>query len=85
MNRPKNRRIRKRAYTEFRKGFICQQRGESAKDPAEKQAWYDKAIGHYAKAIALNPADAEVYYNRGTAYTEKGELDTAIQDYNKAI
>ena len=33
----------------------------------------------------LNPADAVVYYNRGSAYTEKGELDTAIQDYNKAI
>ena len=80
-----NRRIHKSAYTEFYKGFTCQGRADSTKNPAEKQEWYDKAIVHYTEAINLNSEHAEAYNNRGIAYKNKGEIDAAIQDYNKAI
>jgi tetratricopeptide (TPR) repeat protein len=36
-------------------------------------------------AIRLNPKDAVAYNNRGVAYIEKGELDKAIADYDKAL
>ncbi len=80
-----NRRIHKSAYTEFSKGFTCQDRGDSAEDPAEKQEWYDKAIEHYTETINLNPEFAIAYNNRGNAYANKGEFDTAIPDFNIAI
>ena len=50
-----NQRTHKSAYTEFFKGLTCQDRGDSAKDPVEKQEWYDKAIGHYTEAMDLKP------------------------------
>ena len=80
-----NRRTHKSAYTEFYKGLTCQQRGHSERDQAEKQVWYDKAIGHYTDAIELNHEFAEAYYNRGNAYKDKGEVDRVIQDFNTAI
>ena len=46
---------------------------------------HDKAIQDYDSVINLNSEPAKVYYNRGTAYSAKGELDKAIQDYSKAI
>ena len=77
--------IHKSAYTEFYKGLTCQNHADSTENPAEKQRGYDKAIGHYNKAIELNPEDAKTYNNRGNAYADKGEVNRAIQDYNKAI
>ena len=46
---------------------------------------FDAAIAGFDEAIALNPADAEAYYNRGAAYAEKGEIDRAIADFDEAI
>ena len=80
-----NRRIHKSAYTEFYKGHTCQDRGDSAENPTEKQEWYDKTIVHYTEAINLNSELANAYTNRGVAYVNKGEIDAAIQDYTKAI
>ena len=80
-----NRRIHKSAYTEFYKGATCQDRGDSTRDPAEKQDWYNKAVEHYTEAIALNPKLIQAYNNRGNVYRSKGKFDTAIQDYNTAI
>ena len=45
----------------------------------------DAAIEAYTSAIALNPNYADAYYNRGTAYHNKGQYDRTILDYNKAI
>ena len=81
----KNRSSHRSAYTEFYKGATYQQRAASARDRAEKQAAYDKAVAHYTQAIALSPELAEAYNNRGNAYYRKGEFDLAIQDYNTAI
>ena len=46
---------------------------------------YDQAIADYSMEIKLRPNYAEVYYDRGTVYSEKGEYDQAITDYSKAI
>ena len=45
----------------------------------------ETAVETYSYAIKLQPNDAEAYYNRGVAYSDKGKLDQAIQDYSKAI
>ena len=77
--------IHKSAYTEFYKGFTCQNRADAAKNREEKQGGYDKAIERYTEAIELNPELAIAYYNRGVAYNDKDEFDLAIQDYTTAI
>jgi tetratricopeptide (TPR) repeat protein len=35
--------------------------------------------------IDLNPAYAEVYYNRGNTYYQQGQYEAALADFNKAI
>jgi len=37
------------------------------------------------KAIELNPANAEAYYNRGLASKELGEKERAIADFEKFL
>ena len=38
-----------------------------------------------SKAIQINPDYAKTYYNRGNAYSEKGDHDRVIEDYSRAI
>lgn len=49
----------------------------------------DDAIEYYTEVIRLEPTDISVvslaHYSRGIAYGEKGEIDLAIEDYNKTI
>ena len=77
--------IHESAYTQFYKGLTCQNRGDSAKTQAKKQVWYDKSVEHYTEALVLKPDLHVAYYNRGNAYTEKGEVDNAINDFTTAI
>lgn len=46
---------------------------------------YHLAIDSFNKAIAVAPEYCEAYNNRGLAYQARGELDSAITDYGKAI
>ncbi len=50
-----------------------------------EQAPYDIAIEHYNKAIELKPTYAQAYNYRGIAYSDKGEMDRAIEDFSTAI
>ena len=43
------------------------------------------AIADYSQAIALNPALAGVYYNRGNAKREGGRINEAREDYQRAL
>jgi tetratricopeptide (TPR) repeat protein len=43
------------------------------------------AIADYTQAILLDSGMAGVYYQRGIALAEKGDLDGAIADYDKAV
>ncbi len=56
-------------------------RGIEAEQRGEKQ----QAIGHYTKAIGLQPKDSNTYLLRGRAYYDIGTHDLAIQDWNKSI
>lgn len=43
------------------------------------------AISKYTEFITLEPNNSNAWYNRGRAYSEKGDIDHAISDYTKAI
>jgi Tfp pilus assembly protein PilF len=72
------------------------ERGESAK-AADFATIHDRAASDYMKgeldealagfnaAIALNPASALAYYNRGNVYYAKGDYIAAIQDFTEAL
>jgi len=45
----------------------------------------DKAIMDCDRAVGLDPANAEAFYNRGRAARKKGDLARAIADYSAAI
>jgi tetratricopeptide (TPR) repeat protein len=44
-----------------------------------------KAILYLSNAIKIQPNDAEIYYNRGVAYDNLGQYQSAIKDYYQAI
>ncbi|MEM8734155.1 MAG: tetratricopeptide repeat protein [Planctomycetota bacterium] len=46
---------------------------------------YRRAIQQLDRAIELNPAYANSYFNRGELYFEIGEYEQAIENYGKAI
>lgn len=45
----------------------------------------DKAIQHFKKAIELNPYSVEAWYNLGTIYKNKLEIDFMIEAYRKVV
>ena len=45
---------------------------------------YDRAIACYNRAIEIKPNYASAYYNRGLAYSAKGDKGRAIVDYRKS-
>ena len=49
----------------------------------------DDAIAYYTEVIRLDPTDTSIvsiaYYSCGLAYAEKGEVDSAIENYNESI
>ena len=44
-----------------------------------------EAIADYDKAIALDPAYASAYYNRGITRKNTGDKKRACEDFNKAV
>ena len=44
-----------------------------------------QAVADYTKAIEINLQFGEAYYNRGIAWTKKGNFDFAIADCSKAL
>ena len=45
----------------------------------------DSAIAHYSRAINLYPGYARAYFNRATAYENKGKREKAEADYTQAL
>ena len=45
----------------------------------------DHAIADLGQSIKLNARDATVFINLGDAYTDKGDYDSAIPNFNNAI
>ena len=57
---------------------------------AELKENIDLAIEDYSRAIGLIRLDfshsaAQTFYYRGTAYAQKGDIDSAIDDFNESI
>ena len=79
--------IHHRAGEELYKGFISQNEAHSASSPEERDKWNRKAIEYYTQFLRLQPDPdyVEIYNNRGVAYFTNGEVDKAIEDYDKAI
>ena len=46
---------------------------------------FDEAIRCYTEGICLKADSPDVYYNRGIARQDKGDLDGAIKDYTQSI
>ena len=69
------------AYNNLREGVYRQVQGDftGSKDK------YDEAIRYYNKAIALDPASAMSYYERGVAYSSKEDFERAVEDLTRAI
>ena len=56
---------------------------------AHQRGNLDDAIEYYTEVIRLDPTDTSTvsvaHYSRGVAYSEKGEVDRAIEDYTLAL
>jgi len=50
-----------------------------------RRGHFEEAMGHYRKAIQINPNDYEVLNNLGAAFAAKGRFDEAIENYNQAL
>jgi tetratricopeptide (TPR) repeat protein len=46
---------------------------------------YEKALGHYQKAVLFNPGMGKAYAGMGDVYIYLGLLDEAIEAYDKAV
>ena len=73
------------AYTQFYRGFTCQNRADVATTSELKQQEYEKAIQYYTESIKSKPDYTATYNNRGNAYSRIGKFQKAIEDFNKAI
>src|SRR5262249_54063919 len=57
-----------------------------ARKNAAEKGGQQQAIDAFSRAIALDPADAKGWFNRGRSYhQEQSDLDRAIADYSRAI
>jgi tetratricopeptide (TPR) repeat protein len=55
------------------------------KATAEQSRVFDRAIADFSEAIRLDSRNSVAYWERGTAYADKGEPDKGIADYDQAI
>ena len=73
------------AYTQFYRGYVCQNRWDEATSFEERRKENEKSIEYFTQAIKLNPNLFEAYHNRGGAYIKMDRHDRAIRDFNEAI
>jgi tetratricopeptide (TPR) repeat protein len=51
----------------------------------QRNNYHTAAIAYYTHAIILNPNSVDTYINRGYSYKEKGDIDSARNDFVKAM
>ena len=61
------------AYTQFYRGFACQNRADEATITEAKQQEYENAIQYYTESIKSKPDYTATYNNRGLAYFHIGD------------
>lgn len=52
---------------------------------AQKAGQYDESLSFYIKALNIEPSNADIHYNIGTAFQAKGDIARARKAYAKAI
>ena len=72
-------------YRDFYNGLISQNKAKEAKTLKEKQKAFKEVIEHYTNALDKDLQLASVYNNRGNAYNNINEYDSAIADFDIAI
>ena len=50
-----------------------------------RRGHFEEAMGHYRKAIQLNPNDFDTLNNLGAVFDAQGRFDEAIENYNQAL
>lgn len=50
-----------------------------------KQGEFSRAVNVYDAIVALKPGEKDAYYLRGVIYTQQGNLESAREDFDKAI
>ena len=51
----------------------------------KSQSKFREMLEDFSKAISLDPTDADLHYERGTAQFGIHELEAAIEDFSAAI
>lgn len=46
---------------------------------------YEAVVRQYARRIALEPTNSQLYYSLGVIYTKQGDLPQALREYRKAL
>jgi len=69
---------------------VSEEKKQAEEEKAKGNAAYSKkefdaAIGHYSKAIELDPQSVVYYTNRAAAQYEKGDYDACIKDCETAV
>ena len=80
-----NQAFHENAYLEFHRGLTSQLRADEVKTFEEKQAAYEKVIGHDSNALRLKPDLPDALIHRGVAYFEHGNFSCALTDFSKMI
>ncbi len=65
--------------------YLMKREATEIGDRLAAQAKYAEAVIHYTKVIEFDPNFPEAYFNRGVAYYEIKEFDSAIADFTKFI
>ncbi len=51
----------------------------------DKLGRYGEAVADFARAVELDPTNANALFNRGSALDSLGEFDRAVADYTRAL
>ena len=73
------------AESEYSKGLACQNSITETTPLGEKLSRINKAMGHYARALELNPDYLHAWNARGAVHTMMGKIDHAIKDFSMVI
>ncbi|HXH20160.1 MAG TPA: tetratricopeptide repeat protein, partial [Chitinophagales bacterium] len=66
-------------------GWVSLIAGEKESDPQKKKQYFETAVTHYRKAIAIYNQRASDWFNYGVACGYLGKTDEAVKAYERAI
>ncbi|MEK6235562.1 MAG: tetratricopeptide repeat protein, partial [Planctomycetales bacterium] len=67
------------------RGAKSAKRGKTSRQRIPKTAPEPDLVSVYTREVKLDPTNAEAYFNRGSAFLDRGETKRAIQDFTAAL